>query len=105
THQAQDLQALFARVHAIVEGLLPARNFCIALYDADSDLLSYPYYVDERHPAPTPGPLAPHAPCARVIREAKPLLVSPDNPAPELTELANGAPLYWLGVPLCTPEK
>jgi PAS domain S-box-containing protein len=46
-HTAADLPALYARIHGIVRGLMPAENFYIALFDAASGMISFPYYVDE----------------------------------------------------------
>src|SRR5207237_755920 len=46
-HAPGTLQELFGAIHAIVGELMPAKNFYIALYDAASDLLTFPYYVDE----------------------------------------------------------
>ncbi len=45
---ALDLQQLYAAIHQIVAGLMPARNLSIALYDAETDRLSFPYWSDER---------------------------------------------------------
>src|SRR5207249_8767653 len=46
-HSARNLQDLFAAIHEIVGGLMPAKNFYIALYDPAAALLSFPYFVDE----------------------------------------------------------
>src|SRR5438552_1296149 len=46
-HAARTLQELFGAIHGIVEGLMPAKNFYIALYDAADDHLTFPYHVDE----------------------------------------------------------
>src|ERR671923_258573 len=46
-HSAGSLQELFRAIHAIVGELMPAKNFYIALYDAGTDLLTFPYHVDE----------------------------------------------------------
>src|SRR5690606_19668393 len=67
-HSAGGLPELFARIHGIVGDLMPAPNFCIALYDADTDLLTFPYYVDERRPLPQPRELAAFPGCEAVIR-------------------------------------
>jgi two-component system, cell cycle sensor histidine kinase and response regulator CckA len=48
THASEELPEFFAAVHAIVAELMYARNFYIALYDPESQALSFPYYVDER---------------------------------------------------------
>ena len=57
-HTTHNLQALFQHIHQIVGGLLPATNFAVALYDALSDRLSFPYHVNEYLPAPTTMVLA-----------------------------------------------
>src|SRR5256886_17371220 len=46
-HAAGNLHDLFAAIHEIVGGLMPAKNFYIALYDPAAELLSVPYFVDE----------------------------------------------------------
>jgi GAF domain-containing protein/DNA-binding response OmpR family regulator len=43
---AEDLQAFYTTIHAIVGRLIPAENMYIALYDSDRQRISYPYYVD-----------------------------------------------------------
>ena len=45
---AQDLQEFFRNVHRIVGELMYANNLFIALYDEQSGLLSFPYFVDEK---------------------------------------------------------
>jgi PAS domain S-box-containing protein len=49
-----DLPAMFAEVHRIVGGLIPARNFYVALVRADGREVSFPYFVDE-HAEPPPA--------------------------------------------------
>jgi PAS domain S-box-containing protein len=49
-----DLTALFAELHRIVAGLLPARNFYVATLSPDGSLLNFPYFVDETTPPPPP---------------------------------------------------
>ncbi len=46
-HAAADLSSLYARIHGIVRGLMPAENFFIALYEPATEMISFPYYVDE----------------------------------------------------------
>jgi hypothetical protein len=48
SQSAEDLQQFFAAIHNIVGQLMNARNFYIALYDPQSQLLSFPYFVDEQ---------------------------------------------------------
>lgn len=48
TSSSQDMQEFYARVHRSIGELMVAGNFFIALYDESTDLLSYPYVVDEK---------------------------------------------------------
>ena len=55
---ATDLQAFYRTIHEIVGELMYARNFYIALHDAERGRMNYPYYVDEFDPTSrirTPG--------------------------------------------------
>ncbi|NMM79525.1 diguanylate cyclase [Acidovorax sp. SRB_14] len=99
-HTAEDLLALFERIHQTLGGLLAAQNFAVALYDAERDELSFPYHVNERHAAPPPLPLGADALCAQVIRSGQTLLVTPETAG--AAEAAAAAAPYWLGVPLAT---
>jgi len=49
-----DLCALFKEMHRIVGGLMPARNFYIALLSPDGSELSFPFFVDEHVPSAPP---------------------------------------------------
>ncbi len=104
-HTAKDLIALFGHIHQVIGQLLAAVNFSVALYDADKGMLSYPYHVNERHPAPGAVALADDALCAEVIRCGQTLLLTPGTRATlpaHLQPAHDGAPLYWLGAPLHT---
>jgi diguanylate cyclase (GGDEF)-like protein/PAS domain S-box-containing protein len=102
-HSAEDLQALYRRVHEVIGQLLPAENFSVALYDAANDQLSFPYYVDQFDAPPSLGPLGSDSFCAEVIRSGEALLLTPETAAQMLAEigtLAGKHSLDWLGVPL-----
>lgn len=47
TNSSHSMKEFFTRIHAIVGKLMYANNLFIALYDETTDLLSYPYHVDE----------------------------------------------------------
>jgi diguanylate cyclase (GGDEF)-like protein/PAS domain S-box-containing protein len=102
-HAAEDLLALFPLIHRIVNELLPAPGFSIALYDAAHDQLNFPFNVDEfGQPAVVSIPAAGTL-CTHVMRSGQPLLVTPATRAalPEqLRAAASQAAPYWLGVPL-----
>ena len=106
-HSAEDLLALFRRIHQIIGGLLPAANFFVSLYDEKNDELSFPYYVDEHEDAPAPRKLNSGTLSGEVIRTGQALLLTPDT-KPSLHERVGpivGKPsLDWLGVPL-TSQK
>jgi signal transduction histidine kinase len=110
-HSAQDLQSPYGRVHETVAGLMPARNFYIAVYDPVSQLFTFPYFVDERDPPPGPRKLSSGL-TGYVIRTGRTLLVNSRTPIQKLSAglavLADetvytevGTPsAVWLGAPL-----
>ena len=100
---AEDLQQFFAAIHNIVGQLMNARNFYIALYDPATQLLSFPYFVDEQDPPPAPKSLG-RGLTEYVMRSGEPLLATPAV-FEELVkrgevELIGAPSLDWLGVPL-----
>jgi diguanylate cyclase (GGDEF)-like protein/PAS domain S-box-containing protein len=103
---AKDQRSLFALVHRIVNELLPAPGFSIALYDEQRGQLHYPYNVDAQGEPSAANLTAVGSLCAHVIRASQPLLLTPDTlpalPA-ELRAAAAGAVSNWLGVPLAAP--
>ncbi|WP_339805423.1 diguanylate cyclase [uncultured Marinobacter sp.] len=104
-HSADDLPALFARVHEVISGLLPAENFFVALYDVVDDQLSFPYYVDQHDSPPPPGQLVPGTSIARVVRSAEAILLTPDMTGQRHRKKGKPASKHsfsWLGVPLTT---
>ena len=100
---AHDLQQFFAAVHGIVDELMHARNFYIALYDSASELLSFPYFVDEYDAAPAPKKLG-RGLTDFLIRSGEPLLATPEvlEAMEDRGEVErNGSrSLDWMGVPL-----
>jgi PAS domain S-box-containing protein len=107
-HAARNLDELFRSIHRIVGELMPANSFYIALYDPADDLLAFPYWTDERDPAPAPA--RPGKSLAEyVLRTGEPLFATPGVFA-QLVESGQveeiGASSYdWLGVPLKTNGK
>ena len=100
---AEDLQQFFAAIHNIVGQLMNARNFYIALYDAQSQLLTFPYFVDEEDRPPASKPLG-RGLTEYVLRSGEPLLATP-SVFEELmqrgeVELIGAPSVDWLGVPL-----
>ena len=103
TSSAEDLQQFYAAMHNIVGELMNARNFYIALYDPATQLLSFPYFVDEEDPTPVPKKLG-RGLTEYVLRTGEPLLATP-RVFDELVrrgevELIGAPSLDWMGVPL-----
>jgi two-component system, cell cycle sensor histidine kinase and response regulator CckA len=100
---AHDLQQFFAAVHGIVDELMPARNFYIALYDPATELISFPYFVDENDIPPGARKLG-RGLTDFLIRSGKALLATPEvlQAMEDRGEVArNGSrSLDWMGVPL-----
>ena len=107
-HSAPDLQGLFRQIHSIISELLPARNFYVALYDSVSDLVTFPYWVDEADPVPEPRPMAKLRGLTEVVlRTGEPLLLfrgvagSPSLDAYQMALIGTDG-VDWLGIPLKT---
>lgn len=102
-HAAEDLLALFKRIHLIIGEWLPALNFSVALYDEHCAQLNFPYHVDDHELQPEqPGTMTGRL-CAEVIRSGQPILLTLDQDTlPEGFEASvsgQDSPC-WLGVPL-----
>jgi two-component system cell cycle sensor histidine kinase/response regulator CckA len=97
------LPELFASIHGILSKVLPARNFYVALVDAESGLLTFPYFADERDTTPAPKPLG-HGLTEYVLRTREPLLATPQVfaslRAKGEVELIASDSVDWLGAPL-----
>ncbi len=101
--EASTLQELFQSIHQTIGKLLPATNFYIALFDAETKLLHFPFWVDEFDPQPAPRKLG-NGLTEFVLRTGEAQLIPPER----FDELVNngevqqvGSPsIDWLGVPL-----
>ena len=100
---ARSLTELGAAVHAVFRGLMPAENLYIALYDRQSDVVTFPYFVDLGGAPPGPRPRSPGlteyvqksgtsllASCADVERLRAEGSIEGHYPTPQ----------FYLGVPL-----
>jgi PAS domain S-box-containing protein/putative nucleotidyltransferase with HDIG domain len=102
------LDGLFRSVHGTVRTVMPAANFYIALYDADKDLIRFPYFVDEIDPPPPP--VKPGKGLTEyVIRTGRSLLC--DEATDRIlrgrgeVEVVGAPSTVWLGVPLIVEGK
>ncbi len=102
------LDDLFRAVHRIIGGVMPAQNFYIALYDDKTEVLTFPYFVDEVDITPPAGNVGKGL-TAYVLRTGNSLLCDTKL----FEELARrgdaeliGAPSsIWLGVALAVEQK
>lgn len=100
------LPALCQRIHRIIDDLLPAHNFYVALHDRPSNMLSFPYFVNEREQEPEPQILGSDIPIAKVIRSGQAVLIrsgAADTTA-DKESIVNRECIDWLGVPLITKQ-
>lgn len=105
---AATLPELFSRIHQIVGGLLPARNFFVALYDEERDEISFPYYVDQYDSAPPAQRLQDGTLAGRVVQLGQALLFTPETPKEGVHEeltIVGTESLDWLGVPLKSASR
>ena len=99
----RDMNELYAAIHATLGEMMYVRNFYIALYDAQTQDLSFPYFVDEFDPPPPPHKLG-RGLTEYVLRTGKPILASPEVFQHLVDQgevvLIGGPSVDWLGVPL-----
>jgi PAS domain S-box-containing protein len=101
---SNDLLTLLGKVHQIIGGLVPAKNFYVALLNADRSILSFPYFVDERTPQPAARPPR-NGLTEFVIETRQPLLAGHEEILGRLRSRGNYSPqgnpsAQWLGAPL-----
>jgi GAF domain-containing protein len=112
---AQDMPEFYRAIHEVVGELMDAKNFYIALYDAERELINWPYHVDESGTYPDPNKWYPlgegsgRGTTAFVLRTGEPQLITLERFA-ELAErgeldLVGPQSEEWLGVPLKTEER
>ncbi|MCW8807668.1 MAG: EAL domain-containing protein [Rhodanobacter sp.] len=104
----ETLVELFPRIHQIVSGLLPARNFFVALYDEKRAELNFPYYEDEFDTNPDVLKMSDGTVTGRVIERGEAMLFTPDNTNDGRLEdlpYAGTGSMDWLGVPLKSKSR
>ncbi len=102
------IDALYHSIHSLIGELIPAENFYIALLDPATELISFPYYVDQYDQAPIePTPIQGFT--GFVIRTGQPLLANRKT-ADRLiqqgeVELVGTLGEDWMGTPLRLGER
>jgi PAS domain S-box-containing protein/putative nucleotidyltransferase with HDIG domain len=107
-HRARNLDELCQSIHDIVSELMPAANFYVSLYEESTNMLHFPYNVDEYD-----QPIPPHKPdkglTAYVLRTGEPILVTPEVFEKLLksgdVDLIGAPSIDWLGVPLKIKDR
>jgi PAS domain S-box-containing protein len=106
TTSSQD--ELFRSIHKILSELMPVENIYIALYDAEEDLLSFPYYVDQYDEAPPPAKPE-HGLTEYVLRTRLPLWATSEVFDKLVrkgeVETVGTDSVDWIGVPLLVGER
>jgi diguanylate cyclase (GGDEF)-like protein len=104
--QSGDMAAIYHSLHLIVGDLLYARNFYIAMFQASTGEVSFPYYVDEQNSALPPPRRGRRGLTEYVIRQRRACLIDYDEASRLMAnneiEYNNepGRSQSWLGIPL-----
>ncbi len=104
----KNINELFRFIHSSISKLMKADNFYIAYYKEDSDLLTFPYFVDEEDTDSSSTKFGKGL-TEYIIRTGKSALVDTEMNE-ELSsrgavEIIGPQSLIWLGVPLRIKEK
>lgn len=100
-NNAENLSGLFRRLHPIIDTLLPAQNFSVALFAPELAQLSFAWHVDEQYPTHE-NPIA-QALAWEIVKTGKAVLLAARNQQqlPEhLQQWLGEDQASWLGVPL-----
>lgn len=102
-----EMKEFFKRIHEIIGGLMYAKNFYVALYDSASDVISFPYFVDEVDTPPAPRKFSNGL--TELVLTTKKILHSPHSTKSEIEsheQYGFGTEaIDWLGVPLQSGEN
>ncbi|MEW6506787.1 MAG: PAS domain S-box protein [Bacteroidota bacterium] len=102
-YNVNDMDSLYRQIHHTISKLMPAKNFYIAFYDEKENLLSFPYYVNEKDPPITSKKFG-RGLTEYVLRTGEEILVNAEKDI-ELQrkgeiEMVDAPQTIWLGVPL-----
>lgn len=107
-HQAGSLDNLLQVIKTNLHEVLGFQNFYLATYDEDSQLLSFPIYVDEKDKSPEPHTLGTGI-TEYVMKTGKPVLLCADDvnelEKQDMIKVIGTMPGQWLGSPLILNGK
>lgn len=100
---ASDMISLFGKIREVIGTLMKVNNFYIALYDEETDMLSFPYMIDEYDPPYHPKKFG-RGLTEYILRTGEATLIDTEKDL-ELqrtgeVELVGTPTVIWLGVPL-----
>ncbi len=103
-----NLDELYRSIHSILAELMPVENIYIALYDPQTDLVSYPYHVDRFDEPPQPEKPR-HGLTEYVLRTKAPLWATSEVFAQLVAkgevETVGTDSVDWIGVPLMVGDR
>ena len=102
-HDSDDLETLYTEIHYILSTVTDVKNFYIALVDWETELISFPYFLDQYDKIPTPYKMKKGL-TEYVLRNGDSLLLNKDI-YKNLLKSNDIEPVgqncfNWLGVPL-----
>jgi two-component system cell cycle sensor histidine kinase/response regulator CckA len=105
-NQTSNLDQLLHRIHQALKKVLYAENCFVALHDAEEDMFSFPFLVDQYDTAPQP--LKVDRSCTAFVFRTGCAMLIPQTEFDRLAakgdvELVGSPSPSWLGVPLKTP--
>ena len=99
---SRTLDEMYAAIHVVIGELMDARNLFIALRE-NHDVISFPYFVDEKDAKPDPQPMG-NGLTEYVLRTGKPLLAKPEDISyftnREIINVVGPMAIDWIGIPL-----
>lgn len=102
-YTASDMPTLYKKIHDVVGTLMIAKNFYIALYDEKTEMISFPYMIDEYDPPYEPKKFGKGL-TEYVLRKGESTLINAqidlDLRRTGEVELIGTPTSIWLGVPL-----
>jgi PAS domain S-box-containing protein len=103
-----EMAMLYKRLHEIIQSLIPATNFYLALFNEKTNIISFPYFIDENEQTP-PAHKFGKGLIEYVIKNGKALLA--DSATIEMLKQSGEidtsykSSAVWLGVPLILSGK
>ena len=109
TETTKSLKDLFPKIHTIISSVMPSNNFYITLFDADHNVMRFPYFKDDRD-EPYLNEIQPgQGLTAYVLRTGKSLLctqaIHDELERQGAVKLLGVPSAIWLGVPLVIEGK